>query len=62
MVPAHRPARAAEWLLYYQDSPAAFGARGLARGTIYTRDGVLVASTAQEALMRPVKQPEDRSQ
>jgi len=58
----HRAARIDEWLFYYQDSPAAFGARGLARGSIYTRDGVLAASVAQEALMRPVKQPEDRSQ
>ncbi len=57
----HRPCKVDDWLLYYQDSPAAFGARGLARGSIYTRDGILVASTAQEALMRPVTQPEDRS-
>jgi acyl-CoA thioesterase-2 len=50
------------WLLYYVDSPAAHGARGLARGSIYTQSGVLVASTAQEALVRPVSNSEDRSQ
>jgi acyl-CoA thioesterase-2 len=50
----HRPFRADEWLLYSCDSPSAQGARGLARGSIYTRDGVLVASTAQEGLIRLV--------
>jgi len=58
----HKPVRADEWLLYYQDSPSAFGARGLARGTVYTRDGELVASTCQEALIRPTQSPEDRSE
>jgi acyl-CoA thioesterase-2 len=58
----HRRTRADEWLLYVQDSPAAAGARGFARGTIFTRDGVLVASVAQEGLMRPTTVPEDRSQ
>ncbi len=48
----HRPFRADEWLLYSQDSPSAHGARGFCRGKIFTRDGVLVASTAQEGLMR----------
>jgi acyl-CoA thioesterase II len=48
----HRPFRADEWLLYAVDSPSAFGARGFARGSIYTRDGRLVASTAQEGLIR----------
>lgn len=48
----HRPFRADEWLLYVQDSPSASGARGLNRGLIYRRDGVLVASAAQEGLMR----------
>jgi len=57
----HRPCRVDEWLLYYQDTPAAAGARGFARGTIYTRDGTLVASVAQEGLMRPVSKPEDRT-
>lgn len=49
----HRPFRADEWLLYAQDSPSAHGARGFCRGSVFTRDGVLVASVAQEGLMRP---------
>jgi len=57
----HRPLRADQWLLYAQDSPAAAGARGFARGSIFTRDGQLVASVAQEGLMRPTGKPEDRS-
>lgn len=48
----HRPFRADEWLLYVMDSPAAAGARGFVRGSIYTRAGALVASVAQEGLMR----------
>jgi acyl-CoA thioesterase-2 len=48
----HRPFRADAWLLYVQESPAAAGARGFARGTIYARGGALVASVAQ-GLMRP---------
>lgn len=48
----HRPARVDEWLLYDCDSPNSTGARSLARGMIYTRDGTLVASTAQEGLIR----------
>jgi acyl-CoA thioesterase II len=48
----HRPFRIDEWLLYAMDSPAAAGARGFARGTVFTRDGVLVASVAQEGLVR----------
>jgi acyl-CoA thioesterase-2 len=58
----HRPLRFDEWLLYVQDSPTSFGARGFARGALYTRDGKHVASAAQEGLMRPVKEAEDRSQ
>ena len=50
----HRPCRVDEWLLYATDSPSASGARGFARGSLYDRDGELVASTAQEGLMRPV--------
>lgn len=50
----HRPFRIDEWLLYSCDSPSAQGARGLARGMIYSRDGRLVASTAQEGLIRIV--------
>ena len=49
----HHPFRVDEWLLYAQDSPSASGARGFNRGAIYTRDGKLVASVAQEGLMRP---------
>jgi acyl-CoA thioesterase II len=48
----HRPFRADEWLLYAQDSPSASGARGFSRGLIFTRDGRLVASVAQEGLVR----------
>ena len=48
----HRPFRADEWLLYAQDSPSRGGARGFSRGSIFTRDGVLVASVAQEGLIR----------
>ena len=44
----HHPFRADEWLLYAQDSPSASGARGFARGLIFSRGGVLVASVAQE--------------
>ncbi len=49
----HRPFRADDWLLYVQDSPSASGARGINRGLMYARDGRLVASVAQEGLMRP---------
>jgi len=48
----HRPFRADEWLLYAQDSPSGHGARGFTRGSIFTRGGLLVASVAQEGLMR----------
>lgn len=48
----HRPFRADEWLLYTQDSPFAGGARGFTRGRIYTEAGELVASVAQEGLIR----------
>ena len=48
----HRPFRADEWLLYDQESPAAAGARGLARGQIYAADGRLVVSVVQEGLLR----------
>jgi acyl-CoA thioesterase-2 len=48
----HRPFRFDDWLLYEMDAPSAQNARGLARGRWFTRDGVLVASTAQEGLMR----------
>lgn len=48
----HRPFRADEWLLYVQDSPNSSGARGLTRGSLYSRDGRLIASVAQEGLIR----------
>lgn len=50
----HRPFRADEWLLYAQESPSASGARGFSRGLIFTRDGQLVASVAQEGLVRDI--------
>ncbi|MFY7067987.1 acyl-CoA thioesterase II [Nocardiopsis changdeensis] len=50
----HRPFRADEWLLYAQETPSAQGARGLARGLVYTRDGQLVCSVVQEGLIRVV--------
>ncbi len=50
----HRPFRADEYLLYSMDSPSACGGRGFSRGSFYTRDGELVASTAQESLIRPI--------
>ena len=48
----HRPFRADQWLLYAQESPVSAGARGLARGELYTRDGELVVSVVQEGLIR----------
>ena len=48
----HRPFRADEWLLYVMESPTAGGARGFTRGSIFARDGKLVASVAQEGLLR----------
>ncbi len=51
----HRPFRADRWLLYSQESPVAGGARGLARGELYTQEGELVVSVVQEGLIRTVK-------
>jgi acyl-CoA thioesterase-2 len=48
----HEPFRVDDWLLYVMDSPAAHGARGLVRGRIFAKDGRLVASAAQEGLIR----------
>jgi len=48
----HRPFRADEWMLYAMDSPSAQGARGFNRGQVFSRDGTLIASVAQEGLMR----------
>jgi acyl-CoA thioesterase-2 len=52
----HRFGRADEWLLYVQESPNATGGRGLSLGRIYSRDGRLIASVAQEGMVR-VPQP-----
>lgn len=48
----HRPVHIDEWLLYSMDSPNAAGARGYARGLFFNRNGELIASSAQEGLMR----------
>lgn len=48
----HRPFRVDEWLLYVIESPVTGGGRGFARGTFFTRDGTLVASVAQEGVVR----------
>lgn len=48
----HRFGRVDEWMLYLQESPTAIGGRGLATGRIYSRDGVLLASVAQEGMVR----------
>ena len=50
----HRDFRADDWLLYAMDAPTAQGSRGLSRGEIWTRDGLLVASVVQESLMRDI--------
>ena len=50
----HRPFRADDWLLYSIDSPSAQGARGLARGQVFDREGRLVASTTQEGMIRVI--------
>lgn len=56
----HRPCRADEWLLVDAVSPFAGGARGFTRGQIFNRERRLVASVAQEGLVRPVKKEGDR--
>ena len=48
----HRPVRVDEWLLYVQRSPSASGARGLSTGQIFNRAGELVATVAQEGMVR----------
>lgn len=55
----HRPFRMDEWLLYAIDSPNAGGARGFCRGQIFNQQGELVASVAQEGLMRKRNLPQD---
>ncbi len=54
----HRDIDISDWLLYQLDSPSSSNARGFTRGNIFTRRGVLVASTAQEGLIRP-KRPKE---
>ena len=51
----HRPFRIDDWLLYVQDSPSSAGNRAFCRGTLFTRSGELVASAAQEGLVRERK-------
>jgi acyl-CoA thioesterase-2 len=53
----HRPFRADDWLLYDQRSPSAAGGRGLAMGSIFTRDGTLVVSVVQEGRIRSERRP-----
>ena len=53
----HRSVRMDDWMLYVAESPAAGGARGFTRGTFYTRSGQLVASVAQEGLVRRKTRP-----
>jgi acyl-CoA thioesterase len=48
----HMPARADEWLLYDMFSPRTIGGRGMVLGRIYSRDGTLIATTAQEGVVR----------
>jgi acyl-CoA thioesterase II len=55
----HRDGRVDEWMLYVQESPSARGGRGLATGRVYSRDGLLIASVAQEIMVR-VPQDEAR--
>jgi acyl-CoA thioesterase II len=55
----HRPFRMDEWLLYDIESPASAGGRGFTRGSFFTREGVLVASVAQEGLIRVVRSPQE---
>lgn len=58
----HRPFRADDWLLYDQHSPSASGARGFAIGRVFSREGALIASVAQEGLIRPVGPLRERLQ
>ena len=53
----HRPCALDDWLLYAQDSPSSQGARGFTRGSLFSRDGTLIASVAQEGLIRLKQQP-----
>jgi len=53
----HRPFRADQWLLYAQQTTSASGARGLARGEVFTEAGDLVVSVVQEGLIRTPAEP-----
>ncbi len=53
----HRPPKVDDWVLYAQDSPSTSGARGFTRGLLFARDGTLLASVAQEGLMRRRRTP-----
>ena len=48
----HRPFDLDDWILYAQDSPSASGGRGMTRGNLFSRSGTLIASVAQEGLIR----------
>jgi acyl-CoA thioesterase-2 len=48
----HRDGRADEWMLYVQESPSAQGGRGLSLGKIFSQDGLLLATVAQEGMIR----------
>ena len=56
----HRPFRADEWLLFAKESPNASGARGFVRGHFFNRSGELVATAAQECLIRPIGENRSR--
>jgi acyl-CoA thioesterase II len=56
----HAPARADEWLLYDMHSPRTSGGRGMAFGRIYSRDGTLIATTAQEGILRLSKREQEK--
>ena len=56
----HRPFRSDVWMLYDQHSPSASGARGFALGKVFTREGALIATVAQEGLIRPVGPARER--
>jgi acyl-CoA thioesterase-2 len=53
----HRPFRADEWLLYDQESPSAYGGRGLGQARIYTQDGRLAVTVIQEGVVRVPREP-----
>jgi acyl-CoA thioesterase-2 len=54
----HDEAPVDDWILYQQDAPSSSATRGLSRGSLYTRDGRLIASAIQESLMRQLSTPD----